>query len=101
MDASADGKKILFLRTNIQPAVYVSEIDKKTRAVGRAERLTLDDRRNLPYEWTPDGNSVLYISNREGKFHIYKQNVGQGKPELLDTAGNEPKIIRVDSEKAK
>jgi len=101
MDASADGKKILFLRTNIQPAVYVSEIDRKTKTVGRPERLTLDDRRNLPYEWTPDGNSVLYISNREGKFHIYKQTVEQGTPELLDTAGNEPNILRLNPDRTK
>lgn len=96
MDASADGKKILFLRTNIQPAVYVAEIDKKTKTVGWPERLTLDDRKNLPYEWTPDGNSVIYISNREGKFHIYKQAVGQGTPELLDTGGSEPNILRLN-----
>src|SRR5579859_1748703 len=101
MDASADGKKILFLRTNIQPAVYVSEIDKKTKTVGRPERLTLDDRRNLPYEWTPDGNSVLYISNREGKSHIYKQAVEQGTPELLDTANNEPNILRLNPDRTK
>jgi Tol biopolymer transport system component/DNA-binding winged helix-turn-helix (wHTH) protein len=101
MDASADGKKILFLRTNIQPAVYVSQIDKKNKTVGWPERLTLDDRKNLPYEWTPDGNSVLYISNREGKFHIYKQAVEQGTPELLDTAGNEPNILRLNPERTK
>jgi len=101
MDASADGKKILFMRTNIQPAVYVAQIDKKTKTVGRPERLTLDDRRNLPYEWTPDGNSVLYISNREGKFHIYKQAVGQGTPELLDTGGSEPNILRLNPDRTK
>jgi len=101
MDASADGKKILFMRTNIQPAVYVAQIDKKTKTVGRPERLTLDDRKNLPYEWTPDGNSVLYISNREGKFHIYKQAVGQGTPELLDTGGSEPNILRLNPDRTK
>src|SRR5882672_2564506 len=101
MDASADGKKILFLRTNIQPAVYVAQIDAKTKNVGWPERLTLDDRKNLPYEWTPDGNSVLYISNREGKFHIYKQAVGQGTPELLDTGGSEPNILRLNPDRTK
>ena len=101
MDASADGKKILFLRTNIQPAVYVSQIDKKTKTVGLPERLTLDDRKNLPYEWTPDGKAVLYISNREGKFHIYKQAVGQGAPELLDTGGDEPNILRLNPDRTK
>src|SRR5579859_501538 len=99
MDASADGKKILFLRTNIQPAVYVANIDKKTKSASLPERLTLDDRKNLPYEWTPDGDAVLYISNREGKFHIYKQTVKQGTPELLDTAGNEPNILRLNPDR--
>ncbi|HLZ14199.1 MAG TPA: winged helix-turn-helix domain-containing protein [Candidatus Acidoferrum sp.] len=101
MDASADGKKILFLRTNIQPAVYVSEIDKKTKKVGWPERLTLDDRKNLPFEWTPDGNSVFYTSNREGMFHLYKQAVGNGTPELLDTGGNEPVTVRLNPERTK
>jgi Tol biopolymer transport system component len=101
MDASADGKKLLFLRTNIQPAVYVSQIDKKTKTVGPPERLTLDDRRNLPYEWTPDGKAVLYVSNREGKLHIYKQAVGQGAPELLDTGGDEPNILRLNPDRSK
>jgi Tol biopolymer transport system component/DNA-binding winged helix-turn-helix (wHTH) protein len=99
LDASADGKKILFLRTNIQPAVYVAEIDAKTKNVGWPERLTLDDRKNLPYEWTPDGKSVLYISNREGKFHIYRQEVGQGTAELIETGGDEPNILRLNPER--
>ena len=101
MDASADGKKILFMRTNIQPAVYIANIDKKSKTVGWPQRLTLDDRRNLPYEWTPDGSSVLFLSNREGKFHIYKQAVGQGTPELLDTGGNEPNILRLNPDRTK
>ncbi len=99
MDASADGKKILFLRTNIQPAVYVAQIDAKTKSVGWPERLTLDDRKNLPYEWTPDGKSVLYISNREGKFHVYRQAVGQGAPELVATGVDEPNILRLNPER--
>ena len=99
MDASADGKKLVFLRTNIQPAVYISEIDKKTKIVSRPERLTLDDRRSFPYEWTPDGKSVLFISNREGKFHIYRQEVGKGTPDLIDTGTNEPNILRLSPDR--
>ena len=99
MDVSADGKKILFLRTNIQPAVYIAQIDAKTKNVGRPERLTLDDRKNLPYEWTPDGKSVLYISNREGRFHIYRQTVGEGTAELVETGADEPNILRLNPER--
>jgi Tol biopolymer transport system component len=63
--------------------------------VSRPERLTLDDRKNLPYEWTPDGKAVIYISNREGRFHIYRQAVGEGAPELLDSGSEEPNILRL------
>ncbi|GAC1640695.1 MAG: hypothetical protein NVS9B14_22230 [Candidatus Acidiferrum sp.] len=99
MDASADGKKILFLRTDIQPAVYIADIDKKTKTVGWPERLTLDDRRNLPYEWTPDGKAVIYISNREGRLRIYKQAVGHGTPEMLDTGADVPSVLRLDPDR--
>lgn len=99
MDASANGKKLLFLRTNIQPAVYVSEIDKKSKTVSRPERLTLDDRRSFPYEWTPDAKSVLFVSNREGRFHIYRQEVGKGTPEMIDTGINEPTILRLSPDR--
>jgi DNA-binding winged helix-turn-helix (wHTH) protein/Tol biopolymer transport system component len=99
MDVSADGKKVLFLRTNIQPAIYTAEIDATTKTARQTEKLTLNDRTNLPYEWTPDGKSVLYISNREGKFHIYRQGTKEGTPEMLPTGEYEPRILRLNPER--
>src|SRR5579871_3694344 len=101
MDTSVDGKKILFLRANMQPAVYVAKIDAKSKTVGWPERLTLDDQKNLPYEWTPDGKAVLYISDREGKCRIYKQAVGSGIPEVLDTGADVPNILRLNPDRTK
>src|SRR5262249_42065301 len=51
------------------------------------------------YEWTPDGKSVIYISNREGKYHVYKQAVGQGTPELVDTGADEANILRLSPDR--
>ena len=52
-------------------------------------RLTLDDRQDLPFDWTPDDKSVLFISDRTGIFSIYRQAIDQTVPELL-VGGNYP-----------
>src|SRR5262249_56896237 len=39
------------------------------------------------------------ISNREGKFHIYRQEVGKGTPELIDTGTIEPNILRLSPDR--
>src|SRR5262249_35069029 len=46
-------------------------------------RLTLDERDDYPFAWTPDNKSVLFVSNRDGTYHIFKQAVDQTTPELL------------------
>jgi Tol biopolymer transport system component len=42
---------------------------------------------------------VLFVSNREGKFHIYRQEVGKGTPELIDTGTYEPTILRLSPDR--
>jgi Tol biopolymer transport system component len=46
-------------------------------------RLTLDERRDLPFAWTPDSKSVIFSSDRDGVYHIFKQRIDQTVPELL------------------
>jgi Tol biopolymer transport system component/DNA-binding winged helix-turn-helix (wHTH) protein len=79
---SLDGKHLLFLRKAGAPEVYVAEINADgTLATPR--RLSQDERRNLPYAWTPDGKSVIFTSDRDGAFHIFKQSVDQPAPDLI------------------
>lgn len=59
INMSADGKHAVFVRTNIAPTVFVADVDARTREIGKLQRLTMDERQNRPYEWTPDGKSVL------------------------------------------
>ena len=95
-EVSADGKHLVFLRSNIAPTVYVADIDPKSKVVQKLQRLTLDESRSRPYEWTPDGKSVLYVSDRNGEFHIFRQQLGAASPELLVDSHDSPNILRLN-----
>jgi DNA-binding winged helix-turn-helix (wHTH) protein/Tol biopolymer transport system component len=95
-EVSADGKHLAFLRTNIAPTVYVADVDPKTKALQKLERLTLDESLSLPYEWTPDGKAILYLSNRFGEFHIFRQQIGAPSPELLVDGPDSPIMFRLN-----
>ena len=98
VNASEDGKRVLFIRTNIVPTIYAAEVDAKTRQIGRLKRLTLDERQNRPYEWTADGKSVLYLSYREEGSRIYRQEPGAATPEQIPGVRSSPNILRLNPE---
>jgi Tol biopolymer transport system component len=83
VSASADGKRLAFFRSNYQPDVYVSDVDPRGPKVSTPQILTLDEREDFPYTWTPDSRSVIFISNRDGQNRIYRQAADQASAELL------------------
>jgi DNA-binding winged helix-turn-helix (wHTH) protein/Tol biopolymer transport system component len=99
INISADGKHAVFIRSNIAPAVFIADVDAKTREIGKLQRLTLDERQSRPYEWTPDGKSVLYVSDREGTFRIFRQQIGAATPDLIAGVQGSPIILRLNPER--
>jgi DNA-binding winged helix-turn-helix (wHTH) protein/Tol biopolymer transport system component len=98
INASEDGKRVLFIRTNIVPTIYAADVDARKRQIGKLQRLTLDERQNRPYEWTADGKSVLYLSNREDGSRIYRQELGAATPEQIPGVRSSPNILRLNPE---
>jgi Tol biopolymer transport system component/DNA-binding winged helix-turn-helix (wHTH) protein len=92
---SADGKRLLFLRKAGAPEVYVAEINANG-ALAAPRRLSQDERRNLPYAWTPDGKSVIFTSDRDGAFHIFKQSVDQPAPDLILGGSKSVQLARLN-----
>lgn len=80
---SADGKRLLFLRRSESPEIYLAETEADEATLGPLHRLGLEERRNFPFAWTPDSQSVIFASNRDGAYHIFKQSVDQPAPDLL------------------
>lgn len=80
---TADGKRLAFIKNSLQPQVYVAELDPATKTLNNSRRLTLDQRANFPWTWTKDNRFVIFSSNRNGRFEIFKQAIDQTTPEVL------------------
>jgi Tol biopolymer transport system component len=83
LSVTANGKRVVFLRDNSQDQVFIAELDPATRRLSAPYRLTLDENGNLPYAWTPDSRSVLFISNRNGTWKMFKQPIDQTTAEMV------------------
>jgi Tol biopolymer transport system component/DNA-binding winged helix-turn-helix (wHTH) protein len=95
---STDGRRMAFVRTNIVPTVYITEVNPRTKTIAPLRRLTMDELQNRPYEWTPDGKTVLYVSNRDGGSHIFRQDIDSATPELVVGAPYSAIILRLNPE---
>jgi Tol biopolymer transport system component/DNA-binding winged helix-turn-helix (wHTH) protein len=93
---SADGKRLIFLRWAGAPDVYVAEVEAGGSRLSAPQRLSLGERRNLPYTWTPDGKSVIFTSDRDGAFHLFKQAADQPAPELLVDGDRDIMLARLN-----
>jgi serine/threonine protein kinase/Tol biopolymer transport system component len=82
---TADGKKLAFIKNTLQPQVYVAELNPATRALKNNRRLSLDQRWSWPTAWTPDNQSVIFTSGRNGRAEVFKQQIDQPTAELLAT----------------
>ena len=80
---TADGKRLVLWRANSQPGVFLTEIDPATRHFKQPRRFTLDENGNVASAWTPDSSAVLFVSNRNGTWKLFRQAIDQVTPEVL------------------
>jgi Tol biopolymer transport system component/DNA-binding winged helix-turn-helix (wHTH) protein len=82
LSASIQNGRIAYIKGAPQPDVYVAQL-QRAGTLSEPQRLTMDDREDLPYDWTPDGQEVIFVSNRTGTFDVYKQNIHKTVPDTL------------------
>lgn len=83
MSATADGKQILVLRHSGQNAVFFGDFSQSPPRIGNIRRLTLDERTNYPHAWTRDSREVIFESNRNGNYDLFKQDVDKRTAEPI------------------
>lgn len=83
MSATADGKQIFMLRTYSQNAVFVAGLRSHPVGVIHPRRLTLDEKSSYPHAWTSDSQSVIFESDRNGSWDLFKQGIDTDVPELV------------------
>ncbi len=95
LSTSQDGRRVCFLKGPYQADAYVAELQEGGASLQNARRLTLDDRSDLPTAWTPDSESVLFHSDRNGKWEIFKQRLDERSAEVFITGPHDCRGARV------
>ncbi len=83
MTATSDGTKVMVLRGANQNAVFVADFEQSPPRFSGARRLTLDERSNFPHGWTADSSAVIFESDRNGSWDLFKQGIDQHTPEAI------------------
>lgn len=65
--ATGDGTKLAFESSADQSQVYVGQIEAGGK-LAAPQPLTLDQRNNIPFAWTPDSQAVIFNSDRTARF---------------------------------
>lgn len=85
---SPDGKTVSFLRSRSDG---VSDIYTVASAGGEPRRITFENRAITGADWSPDGKSLIFSSNRAGLFSLWKIPAEGGEPQLLAGGGSKMK----------
>ncbi|MFZ0592947.1 MAG: protein kinase [Bryobacteraceae bacterium] len=83
LSATAGGKDLMVLRGSDRGAVFIGDFKDSPPLINHIRRLTMDDRTNFPHAWTPDSRAVIFESNRNGRFDLFKQNWDERTPKIM------------------
>ena len=91
---SPDGRRVAFLRLssgNPQGNLYIQDLDAARQPTGEPRALTTDGAQLGPPAWTPDGEELLFPSNRTGRSGLWRISASGGTPVRVPLAGTDPR----------
>ena len=77
LSVTADGKKLAFRRSTVQSSVYFADLQANGVGITIPRRLTLNEGRDYPAAWTADSNAVVFVSNRNGLWELFRQSLDE------------------------
>ncbi len=80
--ASADGKRLVVGRRRTEDTIYVGDLAAGNKAY-TPHRVLQDDWSSAVTGWTQDSKAVLFHSQRNGKWAVFKEDIGGKTPETL------------------
>ena len=90
LSVSRDGRRLVVVKSHARNDVYVGELKDGGTLLASPTRLTVSESADYPSGWMPDSKTILFQSNRTGRYQIFRQQLEQ------DTA--EPVIQGPDDE---
>ena len=83
LSATRDSNRLVTYKCWNQHSVYVGDYARSK--VANPRRLTLSDGQEYPVGWTADGKSIVFVSNRNGTWGIFKQALDKESAEMIVT----------------
>ncbi len=84
---SADGRRLVVLRSVGENSIFVADLKDGGRRLDDVRRLSVGAN-EYAHAWTPDSQAVVFESNRNGSYNIFKRGLNQQAPEPLVTSEN-------------
>ena len=83
LSITADGKNLVMRKGHAQADVYVADLEPGGKAMKTPRRLTIDEADDAAWDWTADSRAVLFTSNRNGNWDIFRQDISQTEAEAV------------------
>lgn len=83
ISVTSGGKRLVLWRTDSDEQTFISAFDADTRKWKTPRRLTLDANGNQATAWLPDNKTVLFVSNRNGTWTLFKQAINETTADVL------------------
>ena len=83
LSSSAAKKQLVAVKIHNRDDVCVGELKEKGTRLDALRRIAPSDSRDFPAAWFADGQSLVFNSNRSGKYQIYRQSPERDSAELL------------------
>jgi Tol biopolymer transport system component len=99
LSATADAKRLAFHRWSNEANVYVADFAGGPR-ITSPRRLTLTEGRNYPSAWTADSRAIVFTSDRNGSWAIFKQSLHTDVAEPIVAGLKNPVVARVSPDGA-
>ena len=79
-----------FKNRSVHVNVQIGELQDGNTKLTPPQKLTLSEALNLPTAWTSDSKAVIFHSDRNGHWGIYKQELNRDFAETLVTSDRAP-----------
>ncbi|MGO8732476.1 MAG: protein kinase domain-containing protein [Terriglobia bacterium] len=85
ISGTSDGKQLAVGKSYFYGYIYVGELEAGGHHLKSPRLLTREESLNTLYGWMPDSKAVLFWSDRNDTFGIYKQGLDESIPQAITT----------------
>jgi serine/threonine protein kinase len=82
---TADGKRLTFKKYATHYTAYVADLKAGGTHLTTPRHFTMSESWDSPADWTADSKTMIFMSNRTGRWRIYKQSLNDDEAEPLVT----------------